>query len=249
MATPDRTEPSIRRTRVHEEVASRLEHMILEELRPGDKLPPERQLAGMFSVSRTSIRDAIHTLELVGLVAPRQGAGTVVRELRVDAVLNPLASVLISQRKLLGELLEVRRMIEPPLAARAAIHATPEEIAEMEDILRRQEEKVQRGELAIEEDSEFHYAIAMAADNTVILKILDVLMDLLRQTRERSLQAEGRLQKSFAGHCRILEALRRRDAKAAESEMRRHVHEIERIVVRTAIQKVQKDRDTEEHAI
>jgi GntR family transcriptional repressor for pyruvate dehydrogenase complex len=230
LATPERSEPSIRRTRVHEEVANRLEHMILE-LKPGDKLPPERQLAEIFDVSRSSIRDAIHTLELMGMVEPRQGAGTVVREPGAEAVLNPISSVLRTQRKLVGELLDVRNMIEPALAARAAIHATSEEIAEMENILRRQEEKVRRGELAIEEDSEFHYNIALAADNSVILKILDLLMDLLRPTRERSLQAEGRLQKSFAGHCRILAALKRRDAKAAESEMRRHVREIEAIVL------------------
>jgi GntR family transcriptional repressor for pyruvate dehydrogenase complex len=231
VATPERSEPSIRRTRVHEEVASRLERLILEELKPGDKLPPERQLAEIFSVSRSSIRDAIHTLELLGMVEPRQGAGTVVREPGAQAVLHPLSSLLVTQRKLVGELIDVRRMIEPALAARAAVHATAEEIAELENILRRQEQKVQRGELAIEEDSEFHYCIAMAANNSVILKILDLLMDMLRQTRERSLQAEGRLQKSFAGHCRILAALKRRDAKAAEAEMRRHVREIEAIVL------------------
>jgi GntR family transcriptional repressor for pyruvate dehydrogenase complex len=232
MATPEKAEfQAIRRIRVHEEVASRLERMILEELKPGDKLPPERELANMFSVSRSSIRDAIHTLEMVGLVEPRQGAGTVVREPSTESVISPLTSILLRQRKLVGELLEVRKMIEPKLAARAAIHATAEQLAEMEKILRRQGERIGRGELAIEEDSEFHYRIATAADNSVILRILDVLMDLLRQTRERTLESAGRLQKSYAGHQRILAALKRRDSDAAEAAMRQHVEEIEAIVL------------------
>jgi len=123
-------------------------------------------------------------------------------------------------------------MIEPPLAARAATRASAEEIAYLEDILRRQKEKVRRGELAIEEDSEFHYAIATATKNSVVLKVLDVLMDLLRESRERSLQVEGRLQRSFAGHRRILGAIKRRDAAAAEAAMRRHLKEIEEIVLK-----------------
>ena len=87
------------------------------------------------------------------------------------------------------------------------------------------------GELAIDEDSEFHYAIALASDNSVVLTVVDTLMDLLRETRERSLQVEGRQQKSLAGHRRILAALKQGDAKAAEAAMRRHLQEIEKIVL------------------
>lgn len=231
MASPKTEFEAIPRNRVYEEVAKRLERLVTEDRKPGDKLPPERQLAEMFGVSRSSIRDAIRTLELAGMVERRQGAGTVVREASADSVVTPISNILMRKRKEVAELLDVRKMIEPPLAARAALHANSEELAEMADILRRQEEKVRRGELAIEEDSEFHYAIALAADNTVVLKVLDVLMELLRDTRERSLQAEGRLQKSFAGHQRILAALKRRDAAAAERAMRRHVEEVEKIVL------------------
>jgi GntR family transcriptional repressor for pyruvate dehydrogenase complex len=185
----------------------------------------------MFNVSRSSIRDDIHALEIAGLLERRQGAGTVVRELSPESVVNPLASVLVQKRQLVSELLDVRKMLEPPLAARAAVNATADDLGEMEDILRRQREKVARGETAIDEDSEFHYAIALAANNSVILKVLDVLMDLLRDTRTRSLQVEGRLQKSFAGHRRILSALKRRDAESAEKAMRRHLQDVEEIVL------------------
>lgn len=224
---------AVRKTKVYEQVAKQIERLIAEGLlKPGDKLPPERELVETFQVSRSSVRDAIRSLELVGLVEPRQGEGTVVREFSADLLVNPLATVLAHKRELVDELLDVRKMIEPPLAARAARHASAEEIAYLEDILRRQKEKMDRGELAIEEDSEFHYAVATAAQNSVVLKVLDVLMDLLRASRERSLQVSGRLRKSFAGHQRILRAIKRHDATAAEAAMHRHIEEIEAIVLK-----------------
>jgi GntR family transcriptional regulator, transcriptional repressor for pyruvate dehydrogenase complex len=222
---------TIPRNKVYQEVAKQLERRITEELKPGDLLPPERELVQMLGVSRGSVRDAIRSLELMGLLEPRQGVGTVV--CRPGATpSNPLANALLDKRKMVEELLDVRKMIEPPLAARAARNATPDEIREMQDILARQEAKVRGGELGIEEDSEFHYSIALASNNGAILKVVDVLMDLLRETRERSLQVEGRQEKSLAGHQRILSALKRGDAAAAEAAMRRHLQETENIVLK-----------------
>ncbi len=217
--------------KVYQAVARQLQRRITENLKPGDLLPPERQLVQMLGVSRGSVRDAIRSLELMGLLEPRQGIGTVV--CRRDATpANPLANALLEKRKLVAELIDVRKMIEPSLAGRAALHASRDEIADMEDILVRQEEKVRQGELGIDEDSEFHYTIALASNNSAILKVVDVLMDLLRETREHSLQGEGRQERSLAGHRRILSALKRGDAAAAEAAMRRHLQEIEDIVLK-----------------
>jgi GntR family transcriptional regulator, transcriptional repressor for pyruvate dehydrogenase complex len=220
----------IPRNKVYQEVARQLERRITEELKPGDLLPPERELVQMLGVSRGSVRDAIRSLELMGLLEPRQGIGTVVRD-PVAAPANPLTAALMDRQRTVAELLDVRKMIEPPLAGRAALHASPNELDDMEQILVRQEAKVRGGELAIDEDSEFHYSIALASDNRVVLKVVDVLMDLLKETRERSLQVEGRQQKSLASHRRILAALKRGDAKAAEAAMRRHLEEIQNIVL------------------
>jgi GntR family transcriptional regulator, transcriptional repressor for pyruvate dehydrogenase complex len=221
----------VRRPKVYEEVAKQLERLILEKLKPGDKLPSERDLAEMLQVSRSSIRDAIRGLELMGLVEPRQGAGTIVRERSIESPINPFSSALKRRKELVSELLDFRKMLEPPLASRAATHASPDEISEMEEILQRQEQKLSRREVAIDEDAEFHYAVALASGNSVVLKVLDILMDLLRDTRERSLQVPGRPQKSLAGHRRILTAIKQRDAEAAKSAMRRHIEDIEEIVL------------------
>ncbi len=221
----------IRRNKVYEDVARQIERLILKKLRPGDKLPSERELAETLAVSRSSIRDAIRSLELMGMVEPRQGAGTIVREITPNLVANPLANALKRKEAVMAELLDFRRIIEPPLAARAAKHASGEEIGEMQDILERQKMKLRRGESTIPEDSEFHYAVAMASGNSVVLRVLDIVMDLLRDTRERSLQVEGRPQKSLAGHRRILAAIKRHDAEGAKTAMRQHIEDVEQIVL------------------
>jgi GntR family transcriptional repressor for pyruvate dehydrogenase complex len=233
VATPDVAFTAVRRTRVYEGVAQQIQRLIVDgALKPGDMLPPERELAERFAVSRSSVRDAIRTLELAGLLVPKQGEGTMVADVSADALVAPLASVLVRKRELIAELLDVRKILEPALAARAARNATPEDVARLEAILQRQKEKMARGESAVEEDSEFHYTIAVAARNSVVRKVLDVLMDLLRETRVRSLQVDGRLQRSFAGHRRVLDAIKRRDATAAERAVRVHLEEIEAIVLK-----------------
>jgi GntR family transcriptional regulator, transcriptional repressor for pyruvate dehydrogenase complex len=221
---------AIRKNRVHEEVAKQLESLILKKLQPGDKLPAERELAQKLGVSRSSIRDAMRRLHLIGLVEPRQGAGTVVREISSETLASPLSNVISHKRQLVGELLDFRIMLEPPLAARAAKHASAEQVRRMEEILARQASLLRAGHLAVEEDAEFHYCIAQASGNSVVLKVLDVLMDLLRETRSQSLQTQGRPMKSLAGHKRILAAIKRRDAAAAEASMRQHIADVGKIV-------------------
>ena len=219
----------LRHERRYEQVAEQIRKLISSgSLKAGDKLPSERDLGVRLGVGRSSIRDAIRTLQAEGILEPRQGHGTVVRDVAADALVLPLRK----KRHQVEELLEVRRMLEPALAARAAKNATAAEMTHMRQILERHERKLRRGEQAIEEDSQFHSAIALAARNSVVLKVLDVLMDQLVETRSRSLQAPGRAERSYDGHRVILRAIERRDAKAAEAAVRRHLEEIEEIVMR-----------------
>ena len=224
---------AVPRTKLYQKVVKQVQDIISDGLlRPGDKLPPERELAEMLHVSRGSLREAILALESMGLVEPRHGEGTVIRDLSAAPLVNQLSAMLVQKRALVGELLEFRLMIEPTLAARAATNATKEEIAHLEEILKRQKIKVDQGELAVDEDSKFHYAIAQAARNSVVLKVLDVFMDFLRDSRELSLQVEGRPQKSLNSHRRILSAIARKDPAAAETAMRTHISTIEGLVLK-----------------
>ncbi len=201
-------------------------------LKPGDKLPSERKLADRFRVGRSSVRDAIRILEVRGIVKPRQGGGTVVQTFSSDAFVAELASTLVRKHALVQELMAVRCMIEPPLAARAAAHAAREQIEHLEDVLRRQRTRVERGERAVEEDNEFHSTIARAAGNRVMLALLDTLVSLLAETRRRFPQDEERARSSLAGHRLVLRAIRRREPGAAEAAMRKHIHSVEAIIMK-----------------
>lgn len=218
----------VRKTKVYAEVAAQIQRLIADgRLKPGDKLPPERELAEIFGVSRSSVRDAIRVLEMQGLVEPRHGDGTVVREIPIDRLVRPLADALSAGKDLVADLFDMRKMLEPPLARAAAFRATDDDVRTLEQIVERQTRRVRSGELALEDDSEFHYRIAVTAKNQVVLRTMDVLMDLLRDSRARSLQGPGRAEKSLEGHRRILDAIKARDPEAAAQSMRRHIEEIE----------------------
>jgi GntR family transcriptional repressor for pyruvate dehydrogenase complex len=218
----------VRKAKVYHEIVDQIKDLIAKgRIKPGDRLPPERDLAELFKASRNSVRDAIRVLEQMGLIESRQGDGTYVRTLTADELTEPLALCLLQSRTQMRELWEVRRVLEPALASFAAARITEDELEELQGILDVQRRKVEAGFLALEEDTAFHYGIAQAARNGVMLRVMDTLVDLLRQSRERSLQQGDRPRYSHAGHVRILAALRRRDPGAAGAEMLQHLREIE----------------------
>ena len=220
----------MRKRKAYEEAARQIRDRVLVGLQPGQKLPPERELAEKLQVSRSSVKEAIRSLELVGVVRRRSGSGTVVRMQPAGWSVNPTAHILGRERRLLNDLFDFWKMLGSSLAALAAKHASAQEMGEMEAIVRRQEERVRAGGLAIEEVSEFHYAIAKAAENTVVLSLFSVLMDLLLEVREHSLGAPGRARTLVAEHRRILEAIKRRDAAAAKTALRRHIAAVKKTV-------------------
>lgn len=222
----------IKSTRIYEEIVRQIKAMIGEgRLKSGDQLPPERDLAEKFVVSRTSVREALRALESLGLVEIRPGEGTFVRRVSVEALIEPLAIVMLSQREAIGELFEARRLLEPSIAALAARRASLEEIAEMERILEAQARAIAAGRTGLTEDGQFHAAIASAAHNRAITRIVHAIMDLLAQSREESLNTPGRPTRSHDDHRRVLEAIKQRDAPAAEQTMREHLDAVERLVV------------------
>src|SRR2546422_7572394 len=222
----------IKSTRIYEEIVRQVKAMIADgKLKGGDRLPPERDLAEKFVVSRTSVREALRALESLGLVEIRPGEGTFVRQVSIDALIEPLALLMVSQREAIGELFEARRLLEPSLAALAATRATPEEIQEMERILDEQGKEVASGRTGLAQDAQFHAAIGAAAHNRAITRIAHGIMDLLTQSREESLNTPGRPTRSHEDHRRMLEAIKRRDPAAAERAMLDHLNAVEGLVL------------------
>src|ERR687891_75036 len=222
----------IKSTRIYEEIVRQIRQMISEgRLKSGDQLPPERDLAEKFVVSRTSVREALRALESLGLVEIRPGEGTFVREVSIDSLIEPLALLMASQREAIGELFEARRLLEPSLAALAASRATPEEIQEMERILEEQAREIAAGRTGLAQDAQFHAAIGAAAHNRAITRIAHAIMDLLTQSREDSLNTPGRPTRSHEDHRRVLTAVRGRDGEAARRAMLEHIAAVEMLVL------------------
>jgi GntR family transcriptional repressor for pyruvate dehydrogenase complex len=224
----------VRRSRIYEHIVEQIHSLIASgQLKPGDQLPPERELAETFQVSRTSVREALRALEMSGYIQGRQGGGTFVRTPSAGDLVQPLATALLVGKRELVDVLEVREIIEPELARRAAERATPEQIAELERILERQAAKVQRGESYPEEDAAFHDAIAVAANNAIVLRLLNVVLDLLRETRAGHLQGGDRPRRSLEGHARILQAIRQRDGETACRAMAEHISTVRERLIRS----------------
>ena len=221
----------INSTRIYEEIVRQIRTLISEgKLKSGDRLPPERDLAERFKVSRPSVREALRALESMGLIEIRLGEGTFVREISVDSLIEPLALVMLTQREAVKELFEARRLLEPAIAGLAARRSTAEEIHEMELILEEQAREVATGRTGLTQDAAFHAAIASSAHNRAITRIVYALIDLLTQSREEALQVPGRAARSHQDHRRILEAIRQRDATSAQRAMLDHLVAVERLI-------------------
>ena len=138
---------AVRRTRLFEGVVAQLRELIRDgRLRPGQRLPSEREMAERFQVSRASVREAIRALELDGLVMIRSGAGTFVSEEGFDAAVDLLARRLLAGREALADIVELRLVLEPQIAALAAQRATADDKERLTAILNEQEQQVLRGE-------------------------------------------------------------------------------------------------------
>ena len=222
----------IKSTRIYEEIVRQIKQMISEgRLKSGDQLPPERDLANKFVVSRTSVREALRALESLGLIEIRPGEGTFVRKVSVEALIEPLALVMLSHREAIGELFEARHLLEPAIARLAARRATAEEIDEMTRILEEQAKEIAAGRTGLAQDAAFHAAISSAAHNRAITRVVHAIMDLLSQSREESLNTPGRPIRSHQDHQRVLAAIVQHDEESAAKAMLEHLVAVEGFVL------------------
>jgi GntR family transcriptional repressor for pyruvate dehydrogenase complex len=143
----------IRKEKIFEDIVRQIRGLIKKgRLKAGDKLPPERDLAGAFKVSRASVREAIRVLEAAGLVKTHVGNGTYVETGSVENLVEPLATVVVGGRESLLEIFAVRKMFEPHIAYLAAERATTDEVSELKRILSRQRREMGNQGLVTEID-------------------------------------------------------------------------------------------------
>lgn len=223
----------VKRSRIYEHIVEQIRALIREgRWAPGDQIPPERELAERFRVSRTSVREALRALEMQGVIDSRQGGGTFVRTADTEALVPPLAAAILRGRQELAEVLDVRELIEPGIAQRAAVRANAEHIAELESLLERQRTCIAEGRPFVDEDTAFHYTLARAADNHILLRLHNVILDLLHESRQSYLHVPDRPQTSLRGHEAILAAVKAGDAQAAYEASLEHIAEVKEGILR-----------------
>ena len=173
-------------------------------------------------MSRASVREALRTLELLGVVETRAGGGTFVRQTSPDDLARPLTS-LMSRGHSLADVIEFRGLVEPAIAALAAERITQPQLAELAEIFTAQERKIAAGEPYADEDTRFHEVIGEASRNELLTTMLGVIWDVMRESREQWLQTNQRAHSSIDAHRRILAALGARDSEAARRAAAEHI--------------------------
>ena len=222
---------AVRKKRAYEDIVKQIRHLVEKgRLKRGDQLPTERELSETFKVSRATVREAIFSLETMKLVDRRQGDGTYVIASSEEALVQPLAATLFHEKDDLIDIFFLRKILEPEVCQLASENATPEDINELEEILREQEKEVVEGKAPIEADSEFHHQLARMARNRILERLLLALLDLLSKTRENYLQTEERKQKSLQGHREVLLAIKNGNSAAARHAMRRHLKNVQDVL-------------------
>ena len=219
---------AVRKKRAYEDIVQQIRQLIEKgKLKREDRLPTERELSETFKVSRATVREAIFSLETINLVQRRQGNGTYVIASIEEALVHPLATSLFHEKDDIIDIFSLRKIIEPEVAQLASQNRTLEELNELEEILKGQDEEVAGGRNPIQRNADFHRLLARMAKNRVLERLLLALFDLLGKTRERYLQTEERKQKSLHGHHEILNAIRSGHGPAARQVMRRHLEGVE----------------------
>ncbi len=222
---------TVTREPLPDQIATRLIGLITErQLKPGDRLPPERELASTMGVSRSSLREALRALAMLGVAEMRQGDGTYVSSLEPEKLLRPVGLVLSLSDAGLSELFEARKLVEPGLAALAAERIDSAAAAELMRCAEASPEALEDAEAFMWNDIELHGRIARAANNAVLCRLLDSVASMGIASRRRTGRlAQVRLQ-SAQDHVEVAAAIAAGDAEEARAAMLRHLENVESAV-------------------
>jgi len=218
----------IKPRKVSAQIADQIRSSILSgEFSPGDKLPPERELAEMFGVSRPSVREALNILSAAGLVMSYQGGGTVVLSLVEPSGGNPLSELIRSEQERALDVIEVRKGMESWTAFYAAQRALPVDIRRMEEIINGMERNLDGLRPSEDLDANLHIVIARATHNIVWVHLMQSLFDAMKEFQQTVWRAVYLTKEDhhllYSHHRRIFEAIKAKDAEAAREAMTVHL--------------------------
>ncbi len=213
--------PLEHRSPLYEILQQKIKNYIIQNsLKPGDRLPPETELAQQLGVSRNSVREAVKALEMLDIVETRSGAGLFVGEFSFDALLDNFGYGIMFNLTELADILEVRFHVEYGMIPRAVEAVTPEQIKRLRDIVEQMYVAAKNDNYSAKNDRLFHQTLWENVDNRVVGKILDVFWGILYQARKQTpVPDPGDLMQTYERHLKIVEALEKQDVKALQRSM------------------------------
>jgi GntR family transcriptional repressor for pyruvate dehydrogenase complex len=222
-------EPPSRAT-LSEQVAKQLATRIAEgEWRPGEKLPSEAELRKAFNVGRSSLREALASLALIGLIRVRAGDGSYISEQPSIYFTSPwLRSGRLADEKALREFAEARLSLEAEVAGLCAERITPQQLAEMELLIEQMKASIHDADAFARFDLSFHVCVGAAANNGVLNNILSGIREQSMELITKSLLLEEGKKNAVRGHGKILEAIRQHNVVKAREAMRTHLQLFQR---------------------
>ena len=219
---------AVKTSRLYEQIVQQIEESILKgQLKAGDQLPAERDLAQRFGVSRTAVREAVKALREKGLVEAYSGRGTFVTDGTSQAIRQSLDLMIrINQQEGSTYLAELRHMLEPEIAALATTRIEEQLLGTMREAVAAMERSLHDPDAYVEADLDFHLALAEAAGNPLVLSLLDSIVGLLREQRSRIFNVDGGPERGQFHHKRILAAVESGNAETARQAMRDHLEQV-----------------------
>ena len=229
------------RTRLIDNIISEIKDKIIQgELKDGDMLASQDELAKTMGVSRASLREALNRLELMGLIESIQGRGTFVRTIAHTDFMNPLTSFLAMDQESALDILEARGYIEGAVAALAANNASEDDLKKLENVLNRMEQAARSDDLKsfIAMDVRFHMLVAECSKNRVMAKIAEIIRDLLHQLIQMvfdnvSTSIPHTMDHTIELHRNVYDSIRRRDARSAQKQMEIHIKDVKKLIQST----------------
>ena len=218
----------VQSSRLYEQIVEQIEQSVQKgDLKPGDQLPAERELAEQFGVSRTAVREAVKALREKGLVEAYPGKGTFITSGSSNPMRQSLDRMMRSaQVDATSSLVEVREILEPEIAALAAVRATEENLNSLRQAVAVMDAAKRDPDAYIEADLDFHLELAEAAANPLILSLIDSIVGVLREQRMRIFEVDGGPDRGQCHHKKILEAVEHQDAPGAREARRAHLRQV-----------------------
>jgi GntR family transcriptional repressor for pyruvate dehydrogenase complex len=218
----------VQTTKLFEQITEQIEQQILRgDLQSGDRLPTERELAEQFHASRTVVREAMKILAQKGLLEMRPGRGTIVINGTSQALRDSLGLMLrVAQADSGPELVEVREILEPEIAALAAARATERDVSDLREAVRTMDAHLHDADAFIAADNYFHQVLARATQNALILTLIDPIMELLSEQRKHIFFVDGGPLRGQTHHKQLLDAVGHHDSEAARNAMRAHLQQV-----------------------